>query len=49
MSNSKLTITVNNQLLETVRNTKYLGVTIDRSLSFGAHLRTTAEKVRENA
>lgn len=47
MSNNQLTIKVNNQLIETVRNTKYLGVTLDRTLSFGTHLRTTAEKVRE--
>lgn len=47
MSNNQLTLRVNSQLIETVRNTKYLGVTIDRSLSFGAHLRNVNEKVRE--
>ncbi|XP_055634197.1 uncharacterized protein LOC129774479 [Toxorhynchites rutilus septentrionalis] len=46
-SNNVLTLRVDNQTIETVRSTKYLGVTIDRSLSFGTHLRYVAEKARD--
>lgn len=47
ISNNQLTLKIDGKTIETVQNTKYLGVTIDRSLSFGAHLRNVGEKTRE--
>lgn len=47
VNNKQLSIKINEQTIETVRNIKYLGVTIDRYLSFGGHIRTLSEKLRD--
>lgn len=42
-----LDVKINGVPLETVKNTRYLGVTIDRYLSFGVHIKETRAKINE--
>lgn len=46
-SNNTLNVRVNGAPLETVKSTRYLGVTIDRYLSFGVHIRETRVKIND--
>lgn len=46
-SNNILNIKIDNQLIETVRHHTYLGITLDRFLSFGAHIKQTKNKINE--
>lgn len=46
-NNKDLGVTVNGEVVETVRNHKYLGVTLDKSLSFGCHIRDLKQRTTE--
>lgn len=46
-NDKELNITINGTKIETVRNHRYLGITIDRYLSFGAHIREVREKIQQ--
>lgn len=46
MAHTKLKVYIDNQLLTHNYNPKYLGVTLDRTLSFKKHLENTAAKLR---
>ena len=46
MANRQLRVYANNQLLRHNNHPKYLGVTLDRTLSFKQHLQNTAAKLR---
>nr|XP_019529549.2 uncharacterized protein LOC109401447 [Aedes albopictus] len=45
-NDKELDIGINGTKIETVRNHRYLGITIDRYLSFGVHIREVREKVQ---
>lgn len=46
MANRQLRVYADNQLLRHNKNPKYLGITLDRTLSFKQHLHNTAAKLR---
>lgn len=47
VSNRTLNVKIRDNAIESVIKQRYLGITIDRSLTFGAHIRLVREKVQE--
>lgn len=46
-SNNTLSLQINNKAIETVKYYTYLGITLDRFMSFGIHMKNTKSKIIE--